>query len=92
MVKRDVYQPEDEPVGNSAGAAPDGSIIGGDPAAGWRVSSDLRTFQDAAYADILDDQYVGDLFARGAGAHLEVSRDRVNSLSFSPAAARTLLR
>jgi hypothetical protein len=71
---------------------PDGSIIGGDPAAGWRVSSDLRTFQDAAYLDILDDKYVGDLFARGTGAHLEVSRDRVNWLPFSPAAARSLLR
>lgn len=72
---------------------PDGSILGGDPAAGWRVSSDLRTFQDAAYLDILDDKYVGDdLFARGTGAHLEVSRDRVNWLPFSPAAARSLLR
>ena len=72
---------------------PDGSIIAGDPGSGWRVSSDLCTSQDAAYLDILDDKYVGDdLFARGTGAHLEVSRDRVNWLPFSPAAARRLLR
>ena len=73
------------------GVRPDGSILGGDFKAGFRVSHDLHTFQTAEYADIFDDKYIGDLFARGAGSDLEVSRDQQHWLRFSPAAARTLL-
>ena len=41
------------------GVRPDGSILGGDFKAGFRVSHDLHTFQTPEYADIFDDNYIG---------------------------------
>ena len=69
---------------------PDDSIIAGDERAGYRVSSDLRTFHEPTAAD-LDARVMGDLYLRGPNTRLEISRDRAHWRSFTPRNLRRLL-
>ena len=70
-------------------ATPDGSIVAGDERAGWRISRDLKTFQDATPGEAKTASRV--VTTRGTGASSQLSVDGVHWEGFSIPRLRRLL-
>ncbi len=67
----------------------DGSIVAGDDRAGWRISHDLKTFQDATPNEAR--AAWGVVTTRGTGAFSQLSDDGVHWEGFSTPSLRRLL-